>query len=78
MSSLLPESEYIRYRTIVYNGITNHDLLTPFDLSFLRDYENRFDTYKRHAFVSDKQHEQFDRIEEYLKEGLGHSYEELK
>lgn len=75
--SLLPETEYKRLCKITYNGLVNgDDLLTEFDRGFLKDYDEKFTKYKRHTFVSDKQHEQFDRIENYLKEGLGHDYED--
>jgi hypothetical protein len=72
---LLPETEFRRLQRVVYNGLTNVDLLTDFDRKFLMDYEKKFDQYKRHTFVSDGQNFQFDRIEKYLKEELGADYE---
>lgn len=75
--SLLPENEYHRLTKIVYNGLANGiDLLTDFDLTFLGDFETRLDKYKRHTYVSDKQADQFDRIEKYLREGLQDRYED--
>lgn len=75
---LLPESEFDRLRTVIFHGLTNEELLTDFDLKFLLDYKVKFDQYKRHTFVSDKQEEQFDRIETYLKEELGSEYVTVK
>lgn len=74
---MLAEREFRRLQQVVYNGLVNgDDLLTDFDRSFLRDYSDKFEKYKRHTYVSDKQAEQFDRIEEYLREGLENSYED--
>lgn len=72
--SLIPTSEYDRLRSVILNGLTNIDLLTDFDRQFLLDYHSKFDKYARHAYVSDNQENQFNRIEGYLKEELGSDY----
>lgn len=73
---MLPESEYDRYRKICLNGLTNPDILQDWDRKFLVDYTDKFEKHRRHTYVSDKQAEQFDRIEEYLKKELGHDYDD--
>lgn len=75
--SLLPEKEFHRLQRVVFNGLVNgSDLLTDFDRKFLADYAEKFDKYKRHAYVSDRQEDQFDRIERYLREELRNDYED--
>ena len=72
---MLPQSEFDRYQKICLNGLLYDDLLTDFDRRFLKDFTDKFEQYKRHTFVSDKQEEQFARIEKYLQEELGHDYQ---
>ncbi|MET4190709.1 MULTISPECIES: hypothetical protein [unclassified Bradyrhizobium] len=75
--TLLPKSEFDRLRAVVFHGLTNDHLLTEFDHKFLLDYHKKFEQYKRHAYVSDAQEEQFDRIEKYLQDELGSDYVEV-
>lgn len=73
---MLPQIELTRYQKICLNGLINDDVLTDFDRGFLTDFTEKLDKYKRHTYISDKQEEQFDRIEKYLREELGHDYED--
>lgn len=73
---MLPQSEFNRYKKICLNGLINPDLLTDWDRAFLTDISERLDKYQRHTYISTKQEEQFDRIEGYLREELGHDYED--
>lgn len=73
---MLPISEFSRFMNICVNGLASPDLLTDWDREFLNSISTKLEKYKRHTFVSEKQEEQFYRIEVYLREELGNDYEE--
>lgn len=73
---VLPESEYRRLKAIVYNGLVNDELLTPFQRTFLADYMQRFEQYERQTYVSDAQEATFDKIEQTLRDELSGAYVE--
>jgi len=73
---VLPTSEFKRLKAICYNGLTNEELLTPFQREFLSDYVIKFDKYERQTYVSDAQEATFEKIEKVLREELGGEYVE--
>lgn len=73
---MLSEDGYIRWRSVVKNGIDNAPALSKNAADFLEDLETRFDRYRRQTNLSDKQIAWLMSIEEDLKEELGIHYEQ--
>lgn len=74
MSDLIPKSEFDRYCRIAASGVIHLDLLSEFQQGFVVDIAKKLEQYKRHTYISDKQHAVLDQIEELLKDELGDDY----
>lgn len=73
---MLSRGEYVRWRSVVKNGVDNAPALAPNVVEFLTSLDTKFDRFKRQTFLSDKQETWLASIEEELREDLGDSYED--
>ena len=73
---MLSREDFNRYVAIIMNAEANIDYCSVWDQNFLNDYKEKFRQYRLQTNVNDNQDRQFTRIEEYLREELGHEYSE--
>lgn len=73
---MLDVDDYIKYRTIIKNGMQLDRALSIDALAFLGDMQDKFNRWQRQTFVSDRQAAYFERIEREAKEELGDAWEQ--
>ena len=75
---MLSKDEYVRWRSVIKNGMDNAPVLSKNVVAFLTDLDDKFDQYKRQTLLSDKQEAWLESIEDELKEELGDYYEQYE